>query len=423
MFPLHSYSKAILHVDADAFFASCEQAMNPKLRGKPLVCGRERGIVVALSYEAKMLGITRGMPIAYVERQFPHTMIADSDYETYGLFSKRIFEIIRRSTGMVEEYSIDEGFADITGVPHPQRMSHQDIAEHIRATVARELGITVSVGLAPTKVLAKIASSMEKPNGCVVISRRTIANVLRRIPISKVWGIGPATTTHCSQLKIFSAYDLANKESHFISTHFAKPVQEIYHELRGAAVYSVIESQKTNYVSISKTHTFTPLRNNENYVWAELSKNLEAACFRARKFGLAPRELFVMLKTQQCVTHGLKVRLSRPSHLYHELIPSVQKLFHELWNSNVIYRASGVVLAELVPARSLQMGLFDEPLRLLKLQRVYQAVDSLVKKFGNGVVHVASSLPAMAFTKVDVSARNSSIFRPVLSLPFLGTVR
>src|SRR3989339_2043447 len=111
---LTSYPQAIVHVDADAFFASVEQAVHPRLKGKPVVTGAERGLVIALSYEAKAYGIKRGMLGAEAKKLCPQVIFVSSDYETYGLVSKRMFDVIRRFTPQVEEYSIDEAFADIT---------------------------------------------------------------------------------------------------------------------------------------------------------------------------------------------------------------------------------------------------------------------------------------------------------------------
>ncbi len=144
---ISSWPKAILHVDADAFFASCEQAVNPLLKGRPVVTGLERGIVAAASYEAKARGIKRGMRIGEVRRLCPDAVILPSDYETYSLFSVRLFEILRRFSPQVEEYSIDEAFVDITGLRRPYHSSYEEIGRCIQETIHKELDITVSIGI------------------------------------------------------------------------------------------------------------------------------------------------------------------------------------------------------------------------------------------------------------------------------------
>src|SRR3990170_6086875 len=124
---ISSWPRAILHLDADAFFASCEQAMHPELKGKPVITGRERGIVAAASYEAKARGVKRGMRLSEVKKVCPDAVLLPSDYETYSLFSLRMFEILRRFSPMVEEYSIDEAFVDLTGLRRLYHAPYEEI--------------------------------------------------------------------------------------------------------------------------------------------------------------------------------------------------------------------------------------------------------------------------------------------------------
>ena len=190
---LSSWPKAILHVDADAFFASCEQAIHPELRGRPVITGKERGIVAAASYEAKAKGVSRGVRLSDVKKICPDAVILPSDYETYSLFSVRLFEILRRFSPDVEEYSIDEAFMDLTGLRRSFHGPYEMIADKIRTTIAQELGITASIGVSLSKVLAKIGSKHRKPNGLTMIPGREVHLYLEKLPVEKVWGIGPNT--------------------------------------------------------------------------------------------------------------------------------------------------------------------------------------------------------------------------------------
>ncbi len=155
---LHAFPRAILHVDGDAFFASCEQSRRPQLQGRPVVTSKERGIAASMSYEAKARGVTRGMRLADIRKRCPDAVILPSDYETYSLLSTRLFAIVRRYTPEVEAYSVDECFADLTGLRRPLRMSYFQMAAQIKKDLDSALGFTFSVGLAPNKVVAKIAS-------------------------------------------------------------------------------------------------------------------------------------------------------------------------------------------------------------------------------------------------------------------------
>lgn len=171
---IHGFPRAIVHIDGDAFFASCEQARDPKLKGKPVITGKERGIVASMSYEAKALGVTRAMRIFEVKKICPQAVILPSDYETYSLLSRRFFSIVRRYTPDVEEYGIDECFADLTGLRRAQRMNYITMAQKIKEALDTELGFTFSVGLAPNKVVAKIGSKWKKPSGLTAIMARDI---------------------------------------------------------------------------------------------------------------------------------------------------------------------------------------------------------------------------------------------------------
>src|SRR5512145_3462178 len=136
---IRSWDKAILHVDADAFFASCEQAIHPELKGRPVITGKERGIVAAASYEAKARGVKRGVRLSDVKKLCPDAVILPSDYETYSLFSVRMFEILRRFSPDVEEYSIDEAFVDLTGLRRTFHGPYEEIARQMQETVESEL--------------------------------------------------------------------------------------------------------------------------------------------------------------------------------------------------------------------------------------------------------------------------------------------
>ena len=290
---ISSWPQALVHIDGDAFFASCEQALHPEYRGLPVITGKERGIVAAASYEAKAKGISRGVPLWEVKKICPDAIILPSDYETYSLFSKRMFQIMRRFTSQVEEYSIDEGFADLTGLQRPFHCSYSAIALKMKTAIESELGITVSVGLSLSKVLCKIASKYRKPSGFTAIPGREIHKFLQVTPVAKIWGVGPRTAAYCQKLGINTALDLATKSEDYIKKYFTKPHWEIWQELNGHSVYEVTTEAKDDYLSISKTKTFTPASNNYEFVFAQLTKNLENACIKARRHNLVAQDLVI----------------------------------------------------------------------------------------------------------------------------------
>lgn len=429
---IHSWPRAIVHVDGDAFFASCEQAIHPEYRGKPVITGKERGIVSAASYEAKAKGVSRGVPLWEVLKLCPDAIIVPSDYETYSLFSKRMFAIMRRYTSIVEEYSIDEGFADITGLQRPMNASYGIIAQRMKDAIERELGITVSVGVSLSKVLAKVGSKHKKPSGLTLIPGREIHKYLAVTKVEKIWGIGPSTSAYCKNLRIYTALDFALQSEEFILKHFTKPHYEIWQELNGHSVYEVATEEKSSYASISKTKTFTPPSHDQDFVYAQLIKNLENACIKARRYNLIAKGIVAFLKLQDFTHVGFEVNLSRASAFPQDIIGIVNDLFKQMFKPNTEYRATGIVLTGLTTEESAQYSLFESTVRLEKLKRVYEAVDALSEKMGKHSVYLAASaqahtIPQHILERGDVTFRKQNrlkgeTLRKHLTIPMLGEV-
>ncbi len=278
-----SFPRAILHIDGDSFFAACEVAKDPSLRGKPVITGKERGIVSACTYEAKARGVKRGMPLHEILKVCPDAIILPSDYETYSLFSHRMYEIVRRYTPAVEEYSIDECFADLTGLRRTLRMPYAQMGEAIRRDLERELGMTFSIGLSATKVLAKIGSKWKKPDGFTPIPLRDARAFLEKTEAVKVWGIGPNTAAYLEKFGVRTAYDFARRDEAWVRATVAKPIYEIWKELNGEVAFELDVEGRESYKSISKTKTFTPPSKDARFVAAQLSKNIENACIHPRQ--------------------------------------------------------------------------------------------------------------------------------------------
>ena len=387
---LSSWPRAIIHLDADAFFASCEQALHPEYRGKPVITGAERGIAASMSYEAKRLGVKRAMTLAEIKQLIPDVIILPSDYETYSLFSKRMFAVMRRYTSIVEEYSIDEAFADITGLRRPLRMSYEQIARRMKQDIQRELGITVSVGLSVNKVLSKLAANLHKPDCFEVISTKQIEHKVHNVPVQEIWGVGPQTTEQLHNLGIWTVGQLREKSEDFITRNFTKPHQEIWLELQGLQVYDVSQEEKSSYYSISKTRTFTPASADREFVFAQLVKNLENACIKARRYNLVARKLYILLRTQEFKHVGLEAKLSRPTHYPEDIIELARKLFDTMFTPGTRYRLTGVVLGELLSGVSVQTSLFEPPVRLDRMKKLYSAIDHLAEKYGKHSVYLAA---------------------------------
>ncbi len=388
-------TKTFLHIDGDAFFVGVEVAKNPKLKGLPVVTGEERGIVSALSYEAKALGITRGMPIFRVKKEFPNVIIMPGDYKAYVNFSNRMFEIVRRYADDVEEYSIDECFADLTGLDRTLKMTYEQIAKRIKKEINEELALSVSIGLAPTKVLTKVASKWVKPNGLTIIEKGTAQDFLKTFPIEKIWGIGPKTSEFLKSKNIKTAGDFAQKDFAWIKENLSAPYEEIWQELNGIRALEIDPNLKTTYSSIQKTRSFHPATNEKTFLLSELSKNIEGACAKARHYKLVPQKISFFLKTKDFVFSVFSSALPSPSSSPEIIISLVYDKFNEVYKKNILYRTTGVTLQNLTENQPVQKDLFGTSDRTEKFSLIHEQIDLLEGKFGKNMVYLASTQKAL----------------------------
>ncbi len=418
MLAIHSYRKAIIHIDGDAFFASCEIARRPDLKGKAVVTGEERGIVTSLTYEAKRLGVKRCMKVHEVRTLFPQVIVLSSDYQMYALYSIRMYDIVRRYTSDVEEYSIDECYADITGLRTVFRMSYKEIAEKIKHDLETELGISFSIGLAPSKTLAKLASKWKKPSGLTAIPAKEAHLFLKEMPVSRICGVGPNTEALFFKMGIKTALDLAEKSSEWVNDNLSKPFKEIWTELRGESVVPVKVGVHHQYKSIMRAHTFRAT-NDKEFIFAEISKHVESLCARLRSYDVGTKALSISLKTQEFHYINQDIVLSRPTAIPQDILAILRPLFDSMWKQKILYRATSLTLFQLMSLGTRQEDLFGQTLTSEKLYDVYEQVDKVAKKFGRGSIFLGSSFQVVAPSNVP---ENRLKHKRILGIPHLGEV-
>jgi len=386
------HSKAIVHLDGDSFFTSVEQSIKPYLKGKPVVTGKERGIIACASYEAKALGVARGVTLREALRICPDLTVLPSDYETYSLYSKRMFEIMRRYTPVVEEYSIDEGFIDLTGLRRIFRTSYEEIAMRIQRDINRELDITVSVGLSLSKGLAKLGSKFRKPHGFTSIDGLGINAFLEKTPLKKVWGFGHNTVNLLEKHGLKTALDFVVKPEQWVEHLLGKTGHEIWNELRGNSVNPVNTQEKSSYYTISKCKTFTSPSSDRDFIWAKLVRNLESAFIKLRRHKLRVRAIAVALRLQDFHQDGFEARLNRPTTSIYEVIPVVRGMFENLYKPGKEYRATMVVLGKLENDDTRQYEFFEDRLRIETFEAVSRAIDETNRRYGKHTLSLGMSL-------------------------------
>ncbi len=404
MSDLSPKNRVIFHIDGDAFFVGVEVAKNPKLKGLPVVTGEERGIVSALSYEAKTLGVVRGMPIYRVKKEFPSVVVLPGDYQSYLHYSRKMFDIVNRYAYGVEEYSIDECFADFTGLDRTLKKSYREIAEQIKKEINTELGLSVSIGLAPTKVLAKVASNWVKPNGLTIITVVTAPNFLAQKPIGKIWGIGPQTSARLSRQSVNTALDFSTKSIEWIEKNLSKPYEAIWWELNGVQVMKVDTLSKDSYSSIQKTRTFHPATNDKTFLWSQISKHIEDACAKARHYNLVPKKISIFLKTQDFKIVSSSVPLPVFSNSPEIIAELAHEKFEKIYTKGVLYRTAGVTLQDLLQNYTSQKDLFGGTVMAEKYDFVHKQIDALEAKFGKRVIYLASTQKALKHKTVGTDA-------------------
>ena len=273
--------KWILHIDGDGFFAYCEISRFPHLKGKPVVVGEERGIVCASTYEAKALGITRGMPMFKVREQFPDVAIFLSHFELYEQYASKLYNLLEPEVAVLERYSIDECFAL---VEIPRDWSKNEILiwmNSLKRKIQSKIGLTYSFGIARTKVLAKIASKRQKPDGCTVIMPEEEPNILADTPIESIWGIGWRLSRRFENMRVKTAGEFARWPESKVRSAFTLPVWELWHELNGKSMFEVSNANDLPK-SLQATKSFSPFSSDKRFVIAELLHNVDIVFTRMR---------------------------------------------------------------------------------------------------------------------------------------------
>ncbi|MBD3245963.1 MAG: DNA polymerase IV [Candidatus Omnitrophica bacterium] len=388
---LRSYPRAIVHIDCDAFFTSCEQSRNPALKKRPLATGQERGIVSCPCYRAKALGVARGMPLGQAKKICPQLIVVPSDYELYSIFSNRLFALMRTFTPQVEEYSIDEAFCDLTGLRRVYRISYADMAGAMKQKIQEDLGITVSVGLSLSKILSKICSKQHKPDGFFALPGYALHRVLGEVPLSRVCGFGPNTIALLNKHHVCSVLDYIRKPEWFAKKVLGKIGWELWHELRGEPIYRVSTQKKEKYLTISKSKTFMPPSREKEFLKAQLIRNLESAFIKLRRHTLMAKTLAIYLKRQDFTLSGLEISLDRHSSATLDFTSVCAELFEDIYDACVLYRATGVVLSDIRPEGSRNLTLFEDRARVENFRKLSEVTDTINSLYGKHALHVASS--------------------------------
>ncbi|MCU0660681.1 MAG: hypothetical protein MUD00_03680 [Candidatus Pacebacteria bacterium] len=416
----------IIHADGDAFFAACEVARRPDLRGKAVVVGEERGIASAMTQEAKQLGIHRCMPIFEIRKTFPEAVILSSHFELYQKYHDNFISSMKKHFLYVESYSIDECFAWIPEVSEKELLVR---IQKIKQEVELSLGITFSFGAARTKTLAKIASKLKKPDGCVILTQTSeIEKVLKSTDIRAVWGIGYKTSERLENRGLQTAYDFITTLSLVeVRKHFSEPIAETWQELSGVRVYT-INTEFDDQKSIQATRALLKATDSPEILFSELSRNIEIACRELRALDLYAGMIHVSYSYKLGMSrHKHKCGIRRQLPIYTQNTEVLLKVAFELaktiYTPGYIYKSTGVALSDLKQGKSIQNDLFGAQKREINVSDQWRCIDALNRKFGDFTVMYGSSLKSVSMRQEMATLRNAKdTYIYGLPLPYMGEV-
>ncbi len=383
-----------LHADGDSFFVACELSVNPEYKGLPVIVGEDRGIAVAMSYEAKKLGVTRGMPIFKIKRQFPQVIILSHHFDLYRKISEGVYNILESYLEEVEEYSIDECFA----VVKPSDIKHAGSAEKlvcdIKDEIQNTLGVTFSLGLARTKGLSKLASKLEKPNGMVILADVVSEErALKNTPIDDIWGIGWRTVPRLKNMGMKTAYDFVNYPSEQIEKYFNEPLYILQKELRGESHYEVnSDSDPRDQKSIQSTATFKPSSSDAKIIFAELSENVERACEHARRLDLSTNSISFFVKNTDFRHRVGEAKLPLYTTDPSIILNIIEPLLYKILKGDEKIRSTGITLHNLRRTEDIPQDLFGTQEKADGNIIIEEVSDRIRRKFGHNSLKRASSL-------------------------------
>jgi DNA polymerase IV len=384
-----SEPRAILHVDMDAFFASVEQLDDPALRGRPVLVGHDgpRGVVAAASYEARPFGCHSAQPMAVAKRLCPHAAIVPGRFWRYREMSAAVFRVFGEFTPVIEPLSIDEAFLDVTGSVRVLG-SPESMARRLKERVRAETGLTASVGVAPNKFLAKLASDMDKPDGLTIVRPEDVDRLLAPMPVGRIFGVGPKTAQRLEGIGIRTIGDLRRIALDVLRRRVGDAEAERYKALaHGLDDRPVVPDEQAK--SIGQEQTFGVDLPHVGEVRDVLLEQTEQVAARLRKHGLRARTVTVKIRFGDFQTITRRCTLPQPTDTTTDLWQAARGQF-DRWAQSSFQpvRLIGVAAGGLASAAG-QMELFADP-NAERQRRIDSAVDQINQRFGKSVIHRSS---------------------------------
>jgi len=374
----------------DAFYASIEIRDDPSLRGKPVVVGgaaQHRGVVAAASYEARRFGVHSAMPMVRALRLCPSLVRLPGDMEKYKAVSDQVMEILQRFSPLVEPLSLDEAFLDLTGTARifgPPSQAGQQIKDEIR----RATRLTASVGIAPCKSVAKIASDLRKPDGLVIVGPDEVESFLAPLPIGRLWGVGPKTLLQLQAMGIEKIGDLCRIPQDDLTRRFGAWGEQLYNLALGRDERGVVPEWEAK--SYSHEETFAKDQTDVAFLTAVMLDQSARVARRLRRDGVMGQVVTIKLRAFDFKTITRQHKIARPTCVAEPIYDEARKLFDAAWDGRPV-RLIGVGVSQ-IASQGAEISLFPEPEGEARRRRLADTIDKLQERFGRQKILRAPSL-------------------------------
>ncbi len=414
----------ILHIDMDAFYASIEQIDHPEYMGKPVIVGADprngkgRGVVAACSYEARKFGVRSALPITRAWSLCPDGVYVRPRMERYAEVSQQVMSVFRRYTDLVEPLSIDEAFLDITGsialFGQPR-----EIAASIKKEIRETTGLTASVGIAPNKFLAKIASDLKKPDGFVIVEEKNIESFLHDLPISRLWGVGPKTEQRLQREGLRTIGEIASSSRESLVRMLGGLGEHLYQLSRGNDDRPVVPNWEPK--SISSETTFDEDTNDRELLLRTILELSDRIAERLRKEGYRAGKVTLKLRYASFSTHTKQHSLSNPAQDGTEIAREARALFGQFPLDERI-RLIGVSAGDLHrDGDSAQLALFNAEDAASagtdRRDKLGHTMDNIKSKFGAGSMRRGSDLLSLGLVVLFLALGACAKTRPLAVAP------
>ncbi len=386
--------KTIFHLDMDAFFVSVEELFDPSLKGKPVVVGGrpdQRGVVSAASYEARKFGVHSALPLRTAYKLCPRAIFVDGHMDRYRDYSRKVRRVLRDFTPTVEMASIDEAYLDLTGT---ERLHGPPLeaAHRLHALVGEQTGLNCSIGIATSRLVAKVCSDQAKPNGVLWVLPGEEARFLAPLDVRKIPGVGKVTEKNLHASGIRKVGDLARLDEDYLKERFGKWGLALAGKSKGLDAGGWFDGEigdESKPKSVSHEHTFSEDTADREVLEPLLARLTEMVARRLREAGLYARTIQIKLRYSDFSTFTRAHTLSHATDVDAEMLREVRALFHRNWTGKPI-RLIGVYVGSLGTSEG-QLSLLDQQ-ETDRWRKALTAVDKLRDKFGDESVSLAGGL-------------------------------